>query len=195
MWLFVILVVALPLVVFGVVSWFESRVSRLPVMGPEGHTVSAFSFVNQRGDTLNSRHWKDKIVVANFFFTHCPVVCPKMTKNLTAVQAALGDEVLLNSFSVDPERDDVNRLNGYAARFDIGKNWNLLTGDKKELYRFARKDLMIVATDGNGGEDDFIHSENLVLVDKKKRIRGYYKGTSEKDTQQLIIDIKKLLKE
>jgi protein SCO1/2 len=86
----------------------------------------------------------------------------------------------------------VGKLKNYADHMGIGSNWHLLTGDKIELYRFARKDLMIVATDGDGGPSDFIHSENLVLIDPTGRIRGYYKGTDEGEVNALIHDIDKL---
>ena len=101
----------------------------------------------------------------------------------------------LISFTVDPERDDVARLNDYALNMDIKNNWQLLTGEKKQIYRLARNSFKIVATDGDGGPDDFIHSELLVLIDKKKRIRGYYNGTLEQEVTTLIKDIERLRRE
>jgi len=117
-----------------------------------------------------------------------------MTNSLKKVQQAFKeDEILIRSFSVDPERDSVAQLRKYAGQFGINtSNWELLTGDKKEIYKFARNGFMIVATDGDGGPNDFIHSEKLVLIDKQKRIRGYYDGTSGNQVKQLIADIKKL---
>ena len=106
------------------------------------------------------------------------------------------NSVVLNSFTVDPERDSAAQLNKYADRFGIKtKKWDLLTGDKKEIYKLARNSFMIVATDGDGGPNDFIHSERLALIDKQKRIRGYYDGTSDKEVSHLINDIKKLKNE
>ena len=139
--------------------------------------------------------WKDKIVVADFFFSHCPTICPAMTRNLKKVQAAFKNEgnVLINSFSVDPVRDSATQLKAYSRRMQIdNSNWHLITGDKMGIYRLARESFMIVATDGDGGPGDFIHSEKLVLIDRQKRIRGFYQGTSESDTERLINDIKKL---
>ena len=194
-WFFVIVVVIVPITVFGVVKWLESQYQQLPVLGPEGHRVSVPSFQAHSGKNDDSNTINDRIVVANFFFTHCPVVCPKMTKQLKRVQAASGNKLLIQSFSVDPERDSVAQLRIYAHRFGITGNWNLYTGEKTDLYRFARKDLLLVATDGDGGPDDFIHSENLVLIDPERRVRGYYRGTDETEAERLIQDIKKLKKE
>jgi protein SCO1/2 len=118
-----------------------------------------------------------------------------MTKNLITVQQSYinSDDLLLVSFSVDPERDSAKRLAEYAGKFSIDETkWQLLTGSKKEIYRLARKSFKVTATDGDGGADDFIHSNKLILIDTKKRIRGYYDGTDEKETTQLIKDIKKL---
>ncbi|RYG29073.1 MAG: SCO family protein, partial [Chitinophagaceae bacterium] len=138
-----------------------------------------------------------KIVVVDFFFTHCAAICPRMTAGVKQVQQAFSkDELHIASISVDPERDSVGRLRWYQEKFSIDPaNWELLTGDKKEIYKMARNSFMVVATDGDGGPADFIHSEKLVLVDKQKRIRGYYNGTDEKEVRALIADIQKLKNE
>jgi len=194
-WLFVAIVVVLPLSVYAVVNWYERSVQALPVLISKTHTIADYRLVNQLGKESSIKNWEGKIVVANFFFTHCPYVCPKMTNNLKKVQKAnVGDKNLLFvSFSVDPERDSSEQLQEFARRFNIDEsNWQLLTGSKKEIYRLARKSFQVIATDGDGGENDFIHSDQLVLIDAQKRIRGYYEGTEEKETDQLIKDIKKL---
>jgi protein SCO1/2 len=119
-----------------------------------------------------------------------------MTYNLKRIQAYVGiDNLLIASFTVDPGRDSVAQLSRCAQKFGVTGAWHLLTGDKKELYQLARKSLLITATDGDGGPDDFIHSENLVLIDKQLRIRGYYDGTNEAAINRLIHDIKKVAKE
>ena len=105
------------------------------------------------------------------------------------------DNLQINSFTLDPLRDSVQRLRTFARLYEIKGDWNLLTGDKIELYRLARKSFLITATDGDGGENDFIHSDLLVLIDTHKRIRGYYTGTDIEATNKLIKDIKKLAKE
>ncbi len=195
-WIFVAVVVLLPVSVFGIVQMLEYKYQPLPVLGEKGHKVAPFGLLNQYGKTVTANDWKGNMVVANFFFTHCTSICPKMTYNLKRIQAYAGvDHLLINSFTVDPERDSVARLSGFARKFEIKGNWQLLTGDKKELYKLARKSFMITATDGDGGPDDFIHSENLVLIDGQRRIRGYYDGTDETAVNNLIRDIRKLEKE
>jgi|SRR5665213_954071 len=191
-WLFVAAVVIVPLSVFAAVKWYEQYVENLPFLGPENHRIGRFQFMDQYGNAINENTWKNKVVVANFFFTHCMSICPKMMYQLKRVQAYGDRDVVINSFSVDPERDSTGQLKIYSVRLGAGSNWSLLTGDKKELYRFARKELLVSATDGDGGPDDFIHSDNLVLIDKQKRIRGFYRGTDKDDVDRLIQDIKKL---
>ena len=193
----VAVVLITPITVFAIVNWMERKWSDLPVFKGENYTLADFQLHNQDGKTVTLRSWDNKIVVVDFFFTHCTSICPKLTNSLKKVQAAYAnnEQLLLNSFTVDPTRDSVERLKAYAAQFDIGENWNLLTGDKADIYRLARKSFSVVATDGDGGDQDFIHTEKLVLIDKQKRIRGYYSGTADSDVQQLITDIKKLQNE
>lgn len=100
---------------------------------------------------------------------------------------------MLVSFTVDPQRDSIQQLKSYATRMGLNTNhWDLLTGDKKEIYRLARKSFLVVAADGDGGADDFIHSDKLVLIDRRLQIRGFYDGTENEDIKQLLIDINKL---
>lgn len=201
--LFAVLVFVLPVAAYALVNFYEKKLQQLPVYGPikevNGEKVKSvvgdFTFINQDGIAINNKIWNNKIVVANFFFSHCPVICPKMTGNLKKVQDEYMEDnnVIISSFTVDPERDSVVQLKVFAHRFNINSSkWQLFTGDKKEIYRFARNEMMIVATDGDGGPEDFIHSDKLVLVDKQKRIRGYYDGTNEGEVKQLIKDIKKI---
>lgn len=196
-WLFVAAVVVIPFTVYGIVKWVEYNYTSLPVLGPQGHTIANFQLVNQHGSTTSLKDWDDKIVIADFFFTHCPVVCPKMTRSLKKVQQQyINDkDLLITSFSVDPGRDTAGQLAWYAKKMDIRDNWLLLTGDKKQIYKLARKSFMVVATDGDGGPDDFIHSELLILIDRKKRIRGFYNGTDQEDVNNLIRDYKRLKRE
>lgn len=192
--LFALLVFIVPLTAYALLNVYERRWEKLPVYA-SGQPVADFSMTNQDGREVSTALWSNKIVVSNFFFSHCPVVCPKMMANLKRVNISLqGDkEILINSFSVDPERDSVARLKKYADQFGIDtRQWDLLTGQKKDIYKLARNSFMVVATDGDGGPADFIHSDKLVLIDKQKRIRGYYDGTSETETNQLLLDIKKL---
>lgn len=191
-YIFVIAVFVIPLTIFGLTQWYEHHFQSLPVLGPEDHVVGKFRFKDQRGEWVDEKKWKDKIVVANYFFTSCPSVCPKMTDQLKRLQSYGKKNVIISSFTVDPELDSVGKLKSYADRNGVIGDWYLLTGSKIDLYRFARRDLMIVATDGDGGPADFIHSENLVLIDPQGRIRGYYNGTEQTAVDGLIHDIDKL---
>ncbi|MBL7737408.1 MAG: SCO family protein [Chitinophagaceae bacterium] len=202
-WLFIGLVFGLPVLVYLFVNAYESRLQKLPVIGPavekEGkmtdHRIHDFSLINQDGRQITTSEWDNKIVIADFFFTRCPSVCPQMTRSMKRVQKSFNDNAGLQfaSFSVDPYRDSMEVLQKYSRKYELdNRNWNLITGDKKTIYALARNSFMLVAADGDGGAEDFIHSEKLVLLDAEKRIRGYYNGTNEKEVTQLIRDIKKL---
>lgn len=160
------------------------------------HTVSPFSFVSHLGDTVTLAKMKGKVTVVDFFFSTCPSICIDMAKNKQIIQDHfLNDsDVLILSHTVDPETDSVAQLYSYAQENYVNsKVWLLLTGDKTKLYEQARKSYLITATEGDGGPEDFIHSEKFVLIDKEGRIRGFYDGTSEEDVQQLISDTERLL--
>ena len=159
------------------------------------HTISDFSLVNQNGDTITQEDYRDKIYIADFFFTTCPSICPIMTENMAVIQDRIlsDDEVLLLSHSVTPEIDSVPQLKKYALEKGvIDKKWNLVTGDKKQIYELARNSYLAVKTDGDGGPFDMIHTENFILVDKEKRIRGTYDGTNPEDIENLLNDLELL---
>lgn len=156
------------------------------------HRIADFSLLNQNGDTITQENYRDKIYVADFFFTTCPTICPIMTANLVEVQAALANdsEVLLLSHTVTPEIDSVAQLKKYAIEKGVNDaKWNLVTGDKKQIYELARKSYLAVQEDGDGGPFDMIHTENFILVDKQQRIRGFYDGTKEEEMDRLLSDI------
>lgn len=162
------------------------------------HKVSDFKLINQNGDTITQKDYEDKIYVADFFFTRCMTICPVMTTNIGTLQETfLNDEdIKFLSLSVTPIIDSVSVLKEYAERKGvIDKKWNLTTGDKKHIYELARKSYFAVLDEGDGGLQDFVHTENFVLVDKKKQIRGFYDGTDLEDISRLIEDIKLLQKE
>lgn len=157
------------------------------------HKVADFALLNQNGDTITQENYKDKIYVADFFFTTCLTICPIMTKNMTEIQDALLDDpnIMLLSHSVTPEIDTVAQLKRYALEKGVvDSKWNLVTGDKKQIYELARKSYLAVKNDGDGGPFDMIHTENFILVDKEKRIRGFYDGTNREDIDKLLEDIK-----
>ncbi len=163
------------------------------------HRVPVQSFVNQFGDTFYSNDVNGKISVIHFFFASCEGICPVISNNVFDVQRAFkgNDNVKLISYSVDPERDSVAVLRKYADRFKCDSSqWNLLTGEKKKIYDLARYGYLLPAIEpGTGDSEDFIHSDQLVLVDRNSIIRGYYTGTDTSDVRLLIEDISTLLKE
>ena len=157
------------------------------------HKIKDFSMKNQNGETITQEFYNDKIYVADFFFTTCPTICPIMTENMGYVQEKIKNDsdVLLLSFSVTPEIDSVKQLKKYALEKNvIDSKWNLVTGNKKDIYNLARTSYLVAKTNGDGGKYDMIHTENFVLVDKEKRIRGFYDGTNSKEMDQLLNDIK-----
>jgi protein SCO1 len=203
--LFVVLVFVLPFVAYFGLQWYNQRFHKLPVYSElkkagamQPGVPDDFELVNQDGDVVSLGDWNDKIIVVDFFFTRCPSICPKMTSSLQRVRKRFRNDstIYMYSISVDPENDSVAQLRKYAERFKMDlRYWQLLTGDKKEIYRIARNNFKVAATDGDGGPGDFIHSEKLILVDRHQRIRGYYKGTVDEEVDQLIKDIKKLKNE
>ena len=196
-WFFVSAVMIIPIGVYFVVNWYQNKYERLPILNSQTEANISFELKNQNGKLVSNKDLEGKIVVTDFFFTHCPSICPKLTANLKSIQEAMNDDpsILINSFSIDPERDSVGRLAQYASKFEVEGQWNLLTGDKKIIYQLARKKFMVDASEGDGGPNDFIHSDKFVLMDVKGRIRGYYKGTDENEVKQLIVDIRKLKEE
>lgn len=157
------------------------------------HTIAPFTMTNQNGQTITEKDYENKVYVADFFFTTCPSICPIMTKNMFSLQEKLKNkypEVKLLSYSVTPEIDTIEQLKRYAIENKVDdKIWNLVTGDKKEIYTLARKSYLVVQNDGNGGPHDMIHTENFVLIDKENRIRGYYDGTDINEMDRLITEI------
>lgn len=162
------------------------------------HTIADFKLINQNGQVITQDNYKDKIYVADFFFTRCTTICPIMTGNMKLVQDAYkdNDEVMFLSHSVTPDIDSVSVLRAYAdVKGVIDRKWNITTGDKKHIYELARKSYFAVLDEGDGGLQDFVHTENFTLIDKKRRIRGQYDGTEPAEIKRLIADIAILLKE
>ncbi|UII81321.1 SCO family protein [Flagellimonas sp. CMM7] len=159
------------------------------------HTIADFELINQNGQKITQKDYKNKIYVADFFFTTCPTICPIMTKNMAEIQGLILDDqdVMLLSHSVTPVIDSVPQLKKYALEKGVmDSKWNLVTGDKKQIYELARKSYLAVKNDGDGGPYDMIHTENFILVDKERRIRGFYDGTSKEEIQKLLEDLEVL---
>lgn len=197
-----------------IIAYFMIKEKPLPVFNPSDinpklvdeslqdkdklHRVASFSLTDQDGKTVTEADFKDKIYVTDFFFVTCPTICPKMATQMSRVYEEFedNDEILLLSHTVMPEKDSVPVLKKYAEEHQANSNkWKFVTGDKKQIYDLARKTYFAAVTEGDGGINDFIHTENFVLVDKEKKLRGFYDGTSEKDVDRLIADIYTLLKE
>ncbi|SFC53142.1 SCO family protein [Flavobacterium phragmitis] len=162
------------------------------------HTIADFSFVNQNGDTITQKNYEGKIYVADFFFTTCGSICPKMTTNLEEVQKAVinNPKVMLLSHTVFPEVDSIPVLKAYAIKHGVvDSKWNLVTGDKKEIYKMARKSYLAVKLGRPDQLYDMVHTENFVLVDQKRRVRGFYDGTNKEDIKRLLEDIEFLSQE
>ncbi len=165
-----------------------------------GHTIGEFEFQDQNDKTIKRKDVEGKVFVAEYFFTTCGTICPKMNQQMMRVQKAYENNPNLKilSFTVDPDVDDVKQMKTYADGHGANPNqWHFLTGTKEDLYGLARKSFFILkpAEAENLGDagSDFIHTNNFVLVDQKLRIRGYYDGTSSKEVDKLIKDIQTLL--
>ena len=161
------------------------------------HTIADFSLKNQNGETITQADYNDKIYVADFFFTTCQTICPVVTGHMVEIQEALKNDsdVLLLSHTVQPEVDTVAQLKKYALVKGVDdRKWKLVTGDKKQIYDLARKSYL-AAKDAPYSPYELIHTENFVLVDTEKRIRGFYDGTLPEDIERLLHDIAVLKKE
>jgi protein SCO1/2 len=172
--------------------WYESE-DDLP---SDFHQIPAFNFQNQLGDTISDQDLKGKIFVVDFFFTTCPGICPKMTANMALVQEAFkhDDQVTLLSHSVTPEFDQVPILKEYADEHGVesGK-WHLLTGAREQIYELARNQYFVEEDLGLLKDpDEFLHTENFLLIDRDRHIRGIYNGLNKTSVLQLISDIKTL---
>lgn len=160
------------------------------------HKIANFSLINQNSDTITQAFYDNKIYIADFFFTTCEDICPIMTEHMVEIQETLKDhpDIKLLSHSVIPEYDTPEILKEYAIKKGVDDTrWNLVTGSRKEIYNLARKSYLAVK-DIPGEQDAMVHTENFMLIDKKKQIRGFYDGTDDRAIKQLLEDIK-ILKE
>ena len=163
------------------------------------HAIPSFQFINQDGDSITDKTYDGKIYVVDYFFSTCKSICPKMASELIRVQKKFSYTnglVQILSHTVNPENDSVPVLKAYANMVHAdAKMWNFVTGEKKKIYDIARNGYLLNALEGDGGADDFIHSELFILIDKEKHIRGIYDGTKIKEVSNLIDDIKVLIAE
>lgn len=218
--LFIITMGALSVIILTTFYFVLSPPKKLPVYNPSDvnpklvdttiqyisrdHRIAPFSFTNQNGKTVTNKDYEGKIYVADFFFTTCPTICPIMTTNMAWLQQRIKDnpKVMLLSHSVTPDIDNVAVLKEYAKQKGvIDSKWNLVTGDKKDIYYIARKSYLAVETTNSSELYDMVHTENFILVDTNGRIRGFYNGTNldkkikgEKNIEDLLEDIEWLSK-
>lgn len=162
------------------------------------HEIPPFYFIDQFNEKITESDVKGKIYVTDFFFTTCKSICPIMSNGLERVYKKFHDrsDVLIISHTVDPETDSVPQLKNYAGLHGVKDNkWRFVTGEKKQLYELARKGYLLNAEEGDGGEEDFIHTQNFALIDKERHIRGFYDGTDSIEINRLITDMNCLLDE
>lgn len=160
------------------------------------HRISDFTLVNHLGDTISLADVKDQILVVDFFFTRCATICPLLTSNLKLLHDRVSDDIRIISHSVTPVADSVSVLHAYAEKHAANEEiWWFVTGEKSEIYRLARKSYFACLDEGDGGYQDFVHTENVVLVDREGRLRGFYDGTLQEEISQLYRDIQLLREE
>lgn len=179
-------------------DWVEKTIDGKTVTDTLYHSIPSFTFTNQFGDTVSEQVVKDKIYVADFFFTSCPTICPVMKKNMLKVYKSIQntDEVAILSHTIDPVHDTPAVLLKYTEDLGIaGDQWLFLTGEKSDIYGIAQKGYFIAANEDGKAPGGFIHSGAFTLVDKEKRVRGVYDGTDDESVKKLISDIAILQKE
>ena len=211
-WLFIFIIIVL----FGILVWinFTPKTITLPILNPEDidpnlidttlvfgnhdHRIPDFKFQNQEDRIITQDEFSNKIYVANFFFTTCPSICPTLMKHTKLIQDEFIDDgnILLISHTVYPEHDSVQVLNAFAELNGINsEKWHLVTGKKHDIYELSRKGYFAISYDSSREKDAFIHTENVILIDKERRIRGIYTGTRLHEINRLIEDIYILKKE
>ena len=197
------LLLVVPPIIYSYVTKGYNNFIKLEVVGEkkdngEDHKISKFSLINQHNEIINNDTMLGNIYVADFFFTTCPTICPIMTNNMRLIQNEFTNdpEILLLSHSVTPKIDSVPILKKYAIEKKVDDNkWHLVTGSKIEIYKLARESYLAVKSSGDNKEHGMIHTENFVLIDKQRRIRGFYDGTNIESVKELINDITILKKE
>lgn len=191
-WTIITLCLVLPVTAYSVMKWYDAYY-KVPASYGVVKQTSLDGFTNQRNEPAGNL-LKTDLTVVNFFFTSCPVVCPKMMKNMQSVHEHFSNDSSISylSISVDPERDNQQRLQAFIKKMHLDdKGWQFIHGGKSATYILARNQFKLVAADASDN-NDFIHSDKLMLIDRSGNIRGYYSGLDRSDIDQLIIDIKKL---
>jgi protein SCO1/2 len=182
----------------------------LPFLGPKDthlvdgkvdtiyHQIPPFRFLNQDSTWVSEKDMAGKIYIADFFFTSCPTICPKMKTQLLRIyeRYSANDQIRILSHSIDPVFDTPSVLKQYAERLQVkAPRWNMLTGDKAAIYKLGEKSYMVTAQEDKNEAGGFVHSGAFILVDKNRHVRGIYDGTQETEVNHLIEDIEILLQE
>lgn len=201
----VVAIIVLSAMIWGykIITTEKKDIPSLPVYGEKNddstfHTIADWKLTDQNGNTISQNDFKDKIYVADFFFTTCEGICPKMSNQLERVAQLFksNDRIQFLSHTVKPQEDSISVLKEYALEHNADdKQWHFVTGDKKVIYELARKSYLSSVTEGNGGPDDFVHTQFFTLIDTEKRIRGFYDGTDSTDVNKMIDDIYTLMNE
>lgn len=187
-----------PLPIFGQREVVVKELNGQKVVDTVYHTIADFEFVNQDSLPVNNKTFENKIYVADFFFTSCRTICPKMKTQMLRVYDSIQTmpDVLILSHTIDPEHDDVARLHDFADRLGVKSNkWHFVTGTQDKIYDIAQTSYFATAMVDKTEPDGFVHSGAFLLIDKQRRIRGKYDGTTEEDVNRLIRDIRRLRKE
>lgn len=199
----VLVIILVPSLLWIIITRGHNNFKRLPIYGPVEigasgdttfHVIPPFAFINQQGKTVTDKDLKDKIYVASFFFASCPRECPKMSDQLKRVQDAFvkDKQVMIVSHTVNPEHDDVKVLADYAARYNANPDkWWFVTGVKDSINKIAQEGYIVSASLGKA-PGDFFHSQDLILIDKEKHIRGFYDGIDAPSVDTLIDEIRLL---
>jgi len=204
--LVVLIILIVPSIFYLFIRTGKNQYTTLEIFGPREapaqaggdtvyHTIGDFELVSQNGTPVVAEQFDGKILITDFFFATCTTICPKMNMQMKRMQEKFKSDslVALLSITVNPEHDSVPVLAAYAESYGAEyPKWTIATGNKKVIYDLARNGYFLTAMPGNGGPDDFIHSEKIVLIDKEKRIRGYYDGTDYLDVDRLAEDIQML---
>jgi protein SCO1 len=188
------------LMITGLLIWMAAceQKKELPILGASGHTVPAFELTDQDSNQVANGTFKGKIYVADFFFTSCPTICPKMQVQMQRIYEKFRDnpDVLLLSHSIDPKHDTPSVLKIYAENLGAeSRKWHFVTGNKENIFEIGQKGYMVTAKDDETAPGGILHSGALVLVDRQQRIRGFYDGTQPNEVTNLLYDIEALLKE
>lgn len=210
----IIFIIFFSLIFIPIIFFLVKPKTKLPIYNPadinpilvddevrhisKDHRIADFSLLDQNGDMITQENFKDKIYIADFFFTRCQTICPVMTVNMGDLEEYFknDEDIKFLSHSVTPIIDSVSVLRAYADEKGVNdKKWHITTGDKMHIYELARKSYFAVLDEGDGGEQDFIHTEQFILIDKSKQIRGFYDGTDKEEMQRIIKDIEILKKE